>query len=292
LRLSEYVYKNGIDKFNADDFHFVGSKLATKPDRLILVGGQAIETWGHFFGVLPPSGEHEPLTEDADFYGGKEDAKWLCSLLGKRTTELILAKDFDPSPNTATVYIERPDGRILLIDFLRSVIGLSAEQIKTLAVRVNVGGILLSVMHPLLCLESRLANLATLPSKRNTNGIMQAQWVVQIIEAYLRRRRADGADKGEMIKACHYIAEAAEYRSGPYCFDQFGIDPLLAVSPTVLDSIGGRFVSDDWPRRTERIVKRRNERQETRDRKLLSFTVTLASSSPQPGLDDGNRRMP
>ena len=178
MRLSEIVAKRGIDAFRFDDFLFVGKQLSQDPSRLILVGGQAIETWGHVFHVLPPTGDHAPLTEDTDFFGSKKDAQWLCNLLGKDSTELILAKDFDPSANTAMAYILTSDGRILLIDFLKTLIGLDNEIIKATAVPIDVAGVRLNVLHPLLCLKSRLSNLEHLSVKRNTNGVMQAHWSI------------------------------------------------------------------------------------------------------------------
>jgi len=270
LRLSEAVRANGIDTFNVEDFQFVGSKLASDPDRLILVGGQAIEVWGHYFDVLPPTGNQEPLTEDIDWYGGKKDAIWLCSLLGgKSTTELLLAKDFDPSLSTALAYLERPDGRILMMDFLRGMVGLTTEQITKFAVSIVASDVKLNVLHPLYCLESRLANLANLPHKRNTNGIMQAEWTIDIAEAYLLRMRAGGASDKDMLKGCTQIAESAEFRSGPYCYRNYKIDPLRAVSDRVLAAIGGRFVTDDWPRRLQRIKAKRE--------KLVSYSFKLPS---------------
>ncbi|RYG14886.1 MAG: hypothetical protein EON92_00400 [Burkholderiales bacterium] len=280
MKLSDYVRENGIDPFTREDFAFVGGKLATNPSRLVLVGGQAIEVWGIYFDVLAPSGEHEPLTEDTDWYGSKDDAQWLCGLLGgKQYTELIIAKDFDPSPNSALAYIKRPDGRVLLMDFLRTVMGLSEEQIVRFAVSISVGGVNLNVLHPIYCLESRLANLKNIPSKRNTNGVMQANWAVKIMEAYLMNLASSQDVEGknrELIKTCSSIAEAAEFRSGPYCFQTFRVDPLEAVSPRVLDAIGGRFVTDDWPRRVARIQVRR----EKAAKQFLSYTIQMGASGP------------
>lgn len=273
MRLSQYVKENGIDPFNFEDFLFVGSKLSADPARLVLVGGQAIETWGHYYRVAPPTGDYAPLTEDTDFYGSHKDAKWLCALLGKQTTEVILNSAFDPSPNTAVAFVQRPDGRVLLIDFLRAVVGLKHDEIVQLAVRISVEGVRINVLHPLYCLESRLANLDKLPSKRSSNGVMQAQWAVRIAEAYLLKMRATGHSDRDMIKACHLIAESAEYRSGPYCYHNHGIDPLSAVSPEVLAAVGGRFVADDWPRRLERI-------QSKREKKLVSYRVDLTAPVP------------
>lgn len=233
---------------------------------------------------MPPTGERHPLTEDADFYGGKEDAIWLCKLLGKNDTELILSKEFDPSPNTAIAYVRRPDGRVLFIDFLRTVVGLTPAEIRDFAVPVSVGDIRFSVLHPLRCLESRLANLEHLPWKRTTNGIMQANWVIDIVRAYLRKMRSEGATDREMIKACHYVAEAAEFRSGPYCFHNHGIDPLRAVDAEILEMIGGRFVTDDWKRRTERIHSKRAK-------KVVSYKVDLTPPA-LPGLEQLIQKRP
>lgn len=273
MRLSQLVKERGIDPFQFEDFLFVGQKLSLDPTRLVLVGGQAIETWGHYYDAAPPSGDHAPLTEDTDFYGSHKDAKWLCSLLGKQSTEVIINSNFDPSPNTAVAFIQRPDGRVLLIDFLRAVVGLKHDEIVRLAVTVMVAGVRINVLHPLYCLESRLANLDKLPAKRNSNGVMQAKWAIDIAQAYLLNIPENPEHKGrDLIKACHLIAESAEFRSGPYCFHTFGIDALTAVTPAVLDRVGGRFVSEDWPRRVERIRAKRAK-------KLVSYRI---DALPQP----------
>jgi hypothetical protein len=280
LRLSQYVSEHGVDAFNFEDFLFVGSKLATDPNRLVLVGGQAIETWGHYFNVLAPTGQHEPLTEDTDWYGNSEDARWLCRLLGRKNTELYIAKNFDPSPNAAQAYIERPDGRVLMMDFLRAVVGLTHQEIVQYAVPVNVAGVSLSVLHPLYCLESRLANLQGLPSKRNTNGVMQANWAIDIAAAYLEKMPSNGTSVRDVMKACRQLADSSEYRAGPYCFANYEIDPMRAVSPATLDFIGGQFVTEYWPRRLGRIATRRES-----NRKLVQYRFKLSEARAAKALN-------
>ena len=97
------------------------------------------------------------------------------------------------------------------------------------------------------------------------------------------KMRSTGAADRDMIKACAEIAESAEYRSGPHCFLHHGIDPLAAVSPAVLEEVGGRFVVDDWPRRIDRIARAR-ERLKARGEKLISYKVSLTTgrASAQP----------
>ena len=257
MRLSAYVNQHGIDAFNFEDFVFVGQHVAKSPEPLILVGGQALETWGLAFNVLAPTGEKTPLTEDADWLGGRKDAIWLCERLGVDSTELMLAGDFDSSPSTALAYLRRPDGRILMMDFLRAIVGPTNEEVRRLAVEVTVADqVKLHVLHPLLCLESRMANLAVIPAKRIGNGPMQAQWAVKIAEAYLNARaNTDTVD--QMATACRMIAEMAEYKHGRYCWTKHRINPLQAISATLIQQIGGGFAAEEWPRILRRVSEKR-----------------------------------
>ena len=276
MRLCELAAQNGIDSFEFEDFLYVGKSLSQDPGRLVLVGGQAIEIWGNFFKILPPTGDQAPLTEDTDFLGDRHDAKWLCKLLGRGETELVVAKDFDPSPNSAIAYLKRPDGRILLIDFLHGIVGVSNQEICKTAVRVTVAGCELQVLHPLLCLKSRLANLESLSTKRNTNGIMQAQWAINIVHAYLLNLLdREGVAQRDLIRQFTDVSELAEYGSGPYCYRNFGLDPLKAITQEMVDRVGSRFVDEDWPRRVARITAKRE--------KIGRFAMRLDLSRLKPG---------
>lgn len=261
MRLSAYVNQHGIDPFSFDDFVFVGKQVANAPAPLIVVGGQALETWGHFFAVPSPAGDQSPLTEDTDFLGSKQDALWLCKRLGDDVTELQFAPPDDSGPSTALAYIRRPDGRVLMMDFLRAIVGPSNEEVKKWAVPVRVADqVTLHVLHPLLCLESRMANLENLPSKRRGNGPLQAQWAVQIAAAYLARMAAgviDVASADEVAKACRRVAEMAEFKSGRYCWNAYRLDPLQAVATTVVASAGNGFAAEEWPRHLVRIARKR-----------------------------------
>jgi hypothetical protein len=63
--------------FLADDFYYVVDKTSREPERLVLVGGQALEAWGVVLDVVPPTpvvsgGQHfHVLTIDTDWLGQK-----------------------------------------------------------------------------------------------------------------------------------------------------------------------------------------------------------------------------
>ena len=247
-----------IDKFTPDDFQFVIQKISTDPGRLVLVGGQAVEVWSVIFGVPSPQGQGIALTEDTDWLGGKLDAKWLCDQLsGAAKVDLHFAEDFDATPSSAIAYITRGQ-RVLLMDFLRTIAGPTVEQVRRLAVRLQLNGCTIDVLHPLLCLHSRLANLELLQSKRMGNGPAQARWMVDITKAYLKDMVVQKQAPDEVAKACRFVAELVEFKSGKYCFLEFSIDALGSVPDEAVNYAGDRFAHQEWPRTLERIQKRRS----------------------------------
>jgi len=160
-----------------------------------------------------------------------------------------------------------PDGRILLMDFMRSIVGPSITDIRKLAVQVRLKNeALILVMHPLLCLESRFANLAVIPSKRTGNGKMQAIWAINIVRAFLLHQAQTGAPSDQIAKAIRRIAEVAEYKHGRYCLLNFELDPLDAITPDVVSVVGGGFEQHEWPHMLSRIRDKQSHWREVHSR--------------------------
>lgn len=256
MRLRDLVSQHGISSFTADDFRFVTSKISADPGRLILVGGQAIAVWGILFDVPSPLGEHQTLTEDADWLGSKLDAKWLCDRLGAPAdVDLQFARDFDSTPSSALAFLRRGK-RLLMMDFLRAIVGPETREIQKLAVEVQLHEASFLVMHPLLCLESRFANLKELPAKRGGNGPLQATWMINITRAFLLAQVRDGMDRRQVAKAIRRVAELAEYQLGKYCLLNFQLNAMEAIPPEAIAYVGEGFESIEWPHLAQRIARK------------------------------------
>jgi len=269
--LGQRAMSGELAPFLPGDFYYVVDKTSRAPERLVLVGGQALEVWGVVLDVKPPSavtsGEQHfhALTVDADWLGLKADAQWLADLLGLDRTELSVPEVGDPTPSTAVLYLER-NGRVMLMDFLANITGIQNTELLKYAADVDVAmpdgrSVPLRVLDPVHCLLSRMANLKAYTSKRNGNGLLQARWAMEILSAYLRYMLAAGAPEVIMRKQCHRIAELAEYGSqaAEYCFTRYQIDPLQAVEPAVVAAGGIRFAEEDWPRTVTRIRGKQNK---------------------------------
>jgi hypothetical protein len=256
--------------FLPGDFYYVVDRTSRSPERLILVGGQALEVWGVVLDVKPPSAvamdeQHfHALTVDADWLGQKADAQWLADLLGRDHTELSFPAVGDPTPSTAVLYLER-NGRVMLMDFLANVTGIQNAELLKYAADVDVAmpdgrRVPLRVLDPVHCLLSRMANLKAYASKRAGNGPLQAQWAMDILRAYLRYMVACGAPEDTMRKQCHRVAEIAEYgsKAAEFCFTRYQIDPLLAVDADVVAAGGTGFAAKDWPATVARIRRKQS----------------------------------
>lgn len=254
-RLIELVRQRGISAFTYDDVKFVSKPLFSNPERLVLVGGQALEVWGVLLDVSPPTGV--ALTEDTDWLGSKQDAQWLIDSLGPIAADFQFPDAFDPTPSAAIAFIQREE-RILMMDFMRTIVGPDERLIRQLAVKVTLmDDVTLSVLHPLHCLESRLGNLASLPSKRAGNGPLQAEWALNIARAFILRMIKAGQPCEEVRKACKMVSALVEAKQkrhyARYCHIHYGIDPLTAVPAEAIDYVGEGFKEKEWPRVVDRV---------------------------------------
>lgn len=269
--LGQRAMAGQLAPFLPGDFYYVVDKTSRSPERLVLVGGQALEVWGVVLDVMPPtavpSGDQHfhALTVDADWLGQKADAQWLADLLGLDHTELSVPAVGDPTPSTAVLYLER-NGRVMLMDFLAHITGIENTEVLKYAAEVEVPmpdgrSVPLRVLDPVHCLLSRMANLKAYASKREGNGRLQAQWAMDILRAYLRYMVAAGAPEDAMRKQCHRVAELAEYgsKAAEYCYTRYQIDPLQAVEPTVAAAGGDRFAVEDWPHTVARIQRKQGK---------------------------------
>ena len=271
LGLGQRAMLGQLTPFLPGDFYYVVDKTSRSPDRLVLVGGQALEVWGVVLDVKPPSavasGEQHfhALTVDADWLGQKADAQWLADLLGSDHTELLIPAVGDPTPSTAVLYLER-NGRVMLMDFLAYITGIDNTELLKFAAEVDVPmpdnrSVPLRVLDPVHCLLSRMANLKAYASKRAGNGLLQARWALDILSAYLRYMVACGAPEDTMRKQCHRVADVAEYgsKAAEFCFAQYHIDPLQAVDETVVAAGGAGFAEKDWPLTVARIRRKQDK---------------------------------
>jgi hypothetical protein len=207
-------------QLGADDVIHIASKL-TIHDKTFVIGGQAVNLWAWFYrGRHPYLASDAPFTsQDIDYFGDISAAKRFAEAVGGT----LVRPDGDTmnTSQTALVRIELRD-QVVTIDFLGSVIGVGDRELRAgiseLVVTVDADGptseLRIPVMHPVLCVKSRIGNMLSPATRRNSSlSQRQLEASIAVLEVYLDEVIADG-DSREMkvcLKALYTYLRSHEY---------------------------------------------------------------------------------
>lgn len=231
------------------------AQLGGVADEVVLVGGQALGFWAHYYRARLPADLVPYVTLDVDFLGTSAHAKAFADrLTGAR---LYVPSLDDHTPSSGRVVARNVLGRTLEVDFLHSMAGLSEADVRRNAIELKdaQGNLLVRVMHPLYCLESRIKNLVLLPSKRDRFGVAQAQLAVQVMRLHISHvlAEADGARKG--LRLVERVGELALSEPGKRCFIEYRVDVLKAI-PAKSISVP-QFQQRRWPQLRRQVAEKR-----------------------------------
>jgi hypothetical protein len=189
-------------------------------DGAFIVGGQALNLWAERYAPgWPDLVAYGPFTsKDLDYFGYRKAAQKLAAALGGR---MLVPRPDDHTPNTALV-IATIDGREVEIDFLSNVMGVRANALERDAVELLVsltdgGSLAVPIMHPLHCLQSRIANIVAL-GRRDEAALRQLAAAPIVLQAYIDEmlRVGDVREAMTTIKALFdYLRSDPNARSCP-----------------------------------------------------------------------------
>jgi hypothetical protein len=232
------------------------------------------------FGIQLPELGTAALTRDADFVGSRADAELIGAELGGVVHTATLD---DVTPNSAVLVFEGTAGRPVVVDFLSVVIGLKDSEIKRLAVTIQLGDLPpVSVLHPVLVLQSRCANLERLPHKRSGNGVMQARVACDVVKAYLDLTAADPTRKRAALNIAKRLARLAQSPAGTLVWAEWGIDVSALVS---VERMPAGFARS-WAYEVARTARKRDVLQRQRAQSAARKSThlnELPARSPAPG---------
>jgi hypothetical protein len=232
--------------------------------RALLVGGQALAFWAQHYQVKPLGVLSVNVTSDADFVGTAQVARDLWQSL-----KPMGWRYWQPSLNDATSQTaklsKRVEGRgIKQIDFLGSIVGLKTEGIQRRAVVLSLADSThIRVLHPLDVLESRLKNLARLPSKRDPQGIAQAHLAIDVARCLLEQLLREEPAR-RLLDAIERVTRMAQEKSLEGAFHDYGLDLLNAVPADRVPS--QEFRTRRWPQILTLITEQRRGYAQRRER--------------------------
>lgn len=209
-------------------------------ERAFIVGGQALNLWAEYYSLVAPElAAFRPFTsKDIDYFGQVAVAEKLAQSLGGAVRV--------PSADDTTFQVAIVDAEIagikISIDFLAHVLGVRRgleDGVVDLTIPYRIGErsgeIDVRLMHPLHCLQSRIANLVQLRRKDET-ARRQAEAAPIVLREFIVEALAAGDSKA----ATSTIAGLFEYLRRHYD----GRDAHRHVKHDPLDILR-HFLDDD-----------------------------------------------
>jgi hypothetical protein len=221
-------------------------------EQVVLVGGQSVMFWAYYYGLI---NQNESFTTDIDFFGNSADIEAADARLVAIQHQTLFAELDDASPNSGVILVEYK-GLKVRVDYLWSVYGLAGSDIIERSVPLNINGntSTIRVLHPLMCLESKLANLGAFPNKRNAFGVTQAELTIKVAQRYIQNL-LENQRLRDALNAIERVARIAQMDASNFAWLIFQLDVSLAIPP--LNLLPTEFINLRLPQINERLFKAR-----------------------------------
>ncbi|MEO9130463.1 MAG: hypothetical protein ABI240_04575 [Sphingomonas sp.] len=168
-------------------------------ERAFIVGGQALNLWAEYYAETTPELEaYRPFTsKDIDYFGQRNVAEKLAKGLGGS----VRVPNMDDATFQTAIVDAKISGIDVSIDFLAHVLGIRRgleDGVVDLTIPYRLedreGEIDVRLMHPLHCLQSRVANIITLKRPDET-ARRQAEAAPIVLREFISDALRDGEHK-------------------------------------------------------------------------------------------------
>jgi hypothetical protein len=217
------------------------AKIADLERDLILVGGQAVNFWASYYEHrVPELAREAPFTsKDIDFCGEQAAVRVCAERLGGTAR---LATFDDATPNSGTVVFVDAAGIKRTLDVVSAPFGLDAAEVHSTALPVEIlddagakTDISFFVMHPVLCMESRVHNVVGLASYYDTDhGRRQLRASILCAHEFLRdvldgKMEADDPSRAVLKLNERVFRFCIQDRHAKELYRASGVDPAAAM---------------------------------------------------------------
>lgn len=193
-------------------------------------------------------------SKDVDFQAEIHEVDWVARALG------VVARK--PSKDQATeqtgkIIFTLMTGEECVIDFLRRSLPNDSNEVRTRAIPAFIDDSSLTfwVMHPLLCLRSRAANVIDLPGQyENEHGLEQLRAAVVCLRYFMLE--VCEHDPREALNMANKVYRYAKSdRVGKAILRKHNIDPFEAVPHD--QALGDGFFNESYPRWRDELAAKR-----------------------------------
>lgn len=261
---------------------------ATQVDDLLVVGGQSIAFWrsaySHQSNWLR---ENLVASEDIDFFRNRTAANNLSS---KYNVSVKYVKDDDNSPSDGQLLLPM-NNRIVVVDFMRSIYGISDKELEKRAVVVQANhtrhgiSFVFKVMHPFDCLVSRLSNVNGPLRRISEHSRSQTEASLHILKCHLDVLITDGKHREayKYLQALEYVVKNNHIGKNSHKLFGRTVDPIALLESFMDD----RRLDYRWRERilSSIIVRLKDRRERTEAREVRSGNNSTEDEDHSANLD-------
>lgn len=229
----------------------------------VVVGGQAVNLWTEYFtatGVLKKSdwAKYAPLTShDLDTLNSSSDVEQIAQKMGVERV-IFEHKERTVAPNSGTLYVPI-HGEELILQCLFRVTGTEPEEVRKTAIKIQWEGLSIPTMHPLLCLEGKVACLCTHPQAGRQDE-KHVRLSILNLNAHLKERLLQG-DEMRCKKILTRVIDLLGKRESLRLFCEHDIQledsiPMNEMESSSLPKMQA-FITNEWSRRSLRLKQDR-----------------------------------
>ncbi len=132
------------------------------------------------------------------------------------------------------------------VDVIWRLVGVEAADVREHASEIEYDDIEFCVMHPLDVLASKVSNLATLASKQDEQGVMQAKLAISVARAYIEEIAGNTEEPRRVLKAINRVVKLAKRSVGRRVSRDYGLSFIEAIPKDVVTF--DNFHQIRWPR--------------------------------------------
>ena len=222
-------------------------------EEAVLVGGQAVLLYAQAYRL--GNNIELGISGDIDLIAKATTATKLAGLI--KNSQLTIATLDSNTFNTAVLAVDLNDEHFLQVDFLSSIAGVDTHKATNRSEKIRIGeDFKCRLINPLDLLTSKLYNVANIPSKRDLQGINQAQLSIEIAHRYLKTALTNSEPIGLKVVEAHFAnccTEAYVIADVDYNLDAFSLIKSLEITHE-------RFKSTRYPQMEAFYQKQRAKR--------------------------------
>jgi hypothetical protein len=230
----------------------------------VIIGGQAVNLWSERYEKPePPWADLKPFTSvDLDLLGGRRDVLAAAELL---KTAPRLPRPDEHTVNAGKLVVPLAGGE-LEIDFVHTANGINTQEAFETAPTLTYRDLRLRVLHPVLCLESKTVNLATLPQDGECRqDLKHLRLSIANAREYLAEVTVQDRDPAALIRWARRLRRDAGHQLGLLAARRHNISFQQAIPKPLWEQRGGPlgvFVQEEWASWAAEVARKLQEEAE------------------------------